>query len=181
MDESSEHLSGGNTDPVLRIGDTVRRVPHPWSPRIHDLLTWLHDNGFESAPRALGTDERGRDIYSYIPGHVGHYPWTPPVAGTAALTSAARLLRRFHDATAPIADRWRDGWQWEPEHPVEVVCHNRVAPRLIELTRFLRAAADRGDTTFARHIAEGHLDRYLRDIAYIRVRTDRWIEQATSD
>ncbi|GCE37850.1 hypothetical protein Rhow_000734 [Rhodococcus wratislaviensis] len=123
-----EFLQGGNTDPVVRVGDTVRRLPQPWSPLVRELLVRLREVGFDGAPYPLGTDERGRDVLTYVPGEVGHYPWTPAVGSEAALISAGRLLRRFHDATAEVAGRWRGGWRWPAREPVEVICHNDFAP-----------------------------------------------------
>jgi hypothetical protein len=51
--------------------------------------------GFAEAPRFLGTDEQGREVLSLLPG--------APLPGTTILAdrqieSAARLLRRYHDA-----------------------------------------------------------------------------------
>ncbi len=113
---------------MVRIGDTVRRLSHSWSPRVHDLLVRLRDTEFDGAPHPLGIDEHGRDVLTYLPGDVGHYPWTPEVSSEAALTSAGHLLRRFHDATAEVAGTWLDGWRWPPREPVEVICHNDCAP-----------------------------------------------------
>ena len=42
-----------------------------------------------------------------------------------------------------------------------------VVPRVGAMVEFMREAADHGDEAFARHIAEGHLDLYLDDIAYV--------------
>ncbi|MFD5445999.1 phosphotransferase enzyme family protein [Streptomyces tendae] len=95
---------------------------------MRQLLDHLRNVGFPGAPRPLGTDEHGRDVFSYIEGHVGHYPWTPEVASRHALASAARLLRDYHDATAESVHQWRDGWRWAAREPVEVVCHNDFAP-----------------------------------------------------
>ncbi|MEV8515097.1 phosphotransferase [Dactylosporangium sp. NPDC051484] len=216
---------------------------------MHQLLTHLQKAGFTGAPRSFGSDERGRDIFGYLDGEVGHYPWTSAVASDAALAGAGRLVRDFHAATADVAGRWLDGWQWAAREPVEVICHNdlapyncvyqgervmgiidfdtaapgprawdlalalyrfaplsrpgdgesvedvtrrqavrsrlfldaygagpalrvaaidQVVPRLSAHTDLMRAAAADGDENFARHIAEGHLDHYLKDIAYLR-------------
>lgn len=257
IDTSDEHqLEGGNTDPVVRVEDTVRRVRQSWSPRVRELLLQLRAAGFDGAPYPLGTDERGRDVFTYLPGDVGHYPWTSAVANDAALISAAELLRRFHDATVEVAATWREGWRWPAREPVEVICHNDFAPyncvyvgdqvqgvidfdtagpgprswdlayalyrfapltigrdngeasspesqgsrarlfldhygadqqlrsdsvnqtvpRLTALTNFMRRAADAGDESFARHIAEGHLDLYFADIDYITSYKALWMD-----
>jgi hypothetical protein len=68
---------------------------------VHELLVHLERIGFAEAPRFLGTDERSREVLSLLPG--------APLPGTTTLTdseieSAARLLRRYHDAAASFAE-----------------------------------------------------------------------------
>ena len=123
-----EELAGGGINRVVRVGGTVRRPAQAWSPRVHQLFEHLQTRGFTGAPRSFGTDQAGRDVFGFLPGHVGHDPWTPQVAGDTALTSAARLLRAYHDATADVAASWRGGWQKPAMEPVEVICHNDLAP-----------------------------------------------------
>jgi Ser/Thr protein kinase RdoA (MazF antagonist) len=82
---------------------------------VQRLLVHLHAVGFHGAPRALGRDERGREVLSYVEG------WVPPdldARTDSQLAAAAQLLREFHDATAgsSLADA------------SEVVCHNDVSP-----------------------------------------------------
>jgi Ser/Thr protein kinase RdoA (MazF antagonist) len=116
-DDSAEvALRGGRlTAGVVRVGDTVRRPVGPHSPFVHRLLRHLEAVGFDGAPRVLGTDDRGREILSFLDG------WVPPNLGHFSddqVTAAARLLRRFHDATT--------GSALAGEH--EVVCHNDPSP-----------------------------------------------------
>jgi Ser/Thr protein kinase RdoA (MazF antagonist) len=255
-DGVEETLAGGGTTEVVRIGETVRRPRKPWSPAVHALLRHLRAAGFPEAPATLGVDEQGRDVFGYVPGEVGHYPWSEAVASDAALVSAASLLRRYHDAVAPAVRELGSGWQLPPIEPVEVVCHNdfapyncvyegtrvvglidfdfavagprrwdlgyalyrftplarddapdaaraqgrrarlfldtygiagpdavaaldTVTPRLQTLVDFMRSAAAAGDENFARHIAEGHLDIYLRDLAWIADHRPQWATQLT--
>jgi serine/threonine protein kinase len=110
-------LTGGRiTEGVTRVGDTVRRPLKQNSPFVHDLLAHLHDQGFDGAPRYLGVDELGREVFSFLPGEV------PPELDAAipdkSLVAAARLIRRYHDAAAcsPLA----------AYH--ETVCHNDLSP-----------------------------------------------------
>jgi hypothetical protein len=73
---------------VVRVGDTVRRPAGPWTPAVHALLDHLHQVGFEGAPRALGVDERGREILTFVPGVVAwpeHFHLMHPDDGRAAL------------------------------------------------------------------------------------------------
>ena len=69
MDET--RLRGGRvTKDVVRVGDTVRRPTKASSPFVRDLLSHLNAHGFDGAPRYLGVDERGREMFSYLEGEV---------------------------------------------------------------------------------------------------------------
>lgn len=122
-----EVLAGGNSNVVVRVGDTVRRPAGPWTPTVHALLAHVRRAGVVEVPEALGIDEQGREMLSFRPGETGGYPlpdwlWAPEI-----LTDAGRLLRRFHDATLGFepAD---PVWQLPGHEPAEVICHNDVAP-----------------------------------------------------
>ena len=125
MDE--QLLGGGNSNTVIRVGDTVRRVPGPGAPAIHTLLRTLREAGIHEVPAPLGFDEQGREILSYLPGDVGNYPLPAWLWHPAILDDAGALLRRMHDASAPLVSA---GLAWStPSHePPEVICHNDVAP-----------------------------------------------------
>lgn len=123
-------LAGGNVTPVVRVADTVRRIPGPWSPAVHRLLDHLAARGFDGAPRFLGIDAQGREVLSFIDGEVGQYPLPAYMWSDAALAGAARLLRRYHDATLDFVPP--PGAQWQMVYPDatqhEVICHNDFAP-----------------------------------------------------
>lgn len=110
-------LTGGRWTPgVVRIGDTVRRPPTAASAFVAQLLTHLAAHGFQGCPRHLGPDHAGRDILSYLPGHVppkwhGHEDHQ--------VASAARLLRQLHDATRGFAQQLGSG---------DVICHHDPGP-----------------------------------------------------
>lgn len=133
-DESGEPdgeiLTGGNVTPVLRIGNTVRRQTGPWSTAVHALLRHLASVGFDGAPRVLGIDQEGREVLSYLDGHVGHHPLPGWMWSDDVLVEAARLLRRYHDATAgfvaPANTEWRTVYGDTARH--EVICHHDIAP-----------------------------------------------------
>ncbi|SIS13548.1 Phosphotransferase enzyme family protein [Microbispora rosea] len=124
-------LPGGNTNGAVRVGDTVRRVPGPWTPAVHALLRHLEEAGFDGAPRARGFDDRGREVLSYLAGEVvgTARPWPAWVHGDDALRQVAGWLRDFHAAVAdfvPPPDAvWREGGTWRPGL---VVGHNDAAP-----------------------------------------------------
>jgi hypothetical protein len=113
---AEQRLTGGRiTSGVVRVGDTVRRPKAKPNLLAHRLLTFLADAGFDAVPHFLGIDDQGRETLSFIagaaPADLGHYDDAP-------LGDAARLIRRFHDATAGFPDR--DGHA--------IVCHNDLSP-----------------------------------------------------
>ena len=120
-------LAGGTTNVgrVTRVGDTVRRPRRPTSESTEALLDHLEQVGFDGAPRYLGSDERGREVLSYIPGEAPIAP-TPVWAFTdATLVSVAKLLRRYHDAASSFDPR---GYNWPHPLPARfkqgLVSHN---------------------------------------------------------
>ncbi|WP_218004042.1 phosphotransferase [Nocardia araoensis] len=105
---------------MVRAGDTVRRRPAARADFVHGLLAWFERSGWAGAPRLLGMDERGREILTYLDGHVPIDGLRPASTGSrAALARVAELIREFHDLTA--------GTDLVGE--AEVVCHNDLSPR----------------------------------------------------
>jgi hypothetical protein len=130
VEQGEERLAGGTVTPLVRVGDTVRRATGHWSVRVHELLRHLQAVGFEGAPHFLGIDEHGREVLTFIAGEV---TTDGPPAGMytdRALTAAATLLRRFHDATVDFASSHLDGWRSQVGAPRAgpVICHNDVGP-----------------------------------------------------
>lgn len=110
---------------VFRRGDTVVRRAGSWTPAVHRILWRLHEAGVEGVPRPIATED-GTEILSYVEGEVPRYPLPGWVWGEPALVSAARLLRRVHDATS--GGPWEGPWRSPVHEPVETVCHNDFAP-----------------------------------------------------
>jgi len=104
------------TTGVVRVGETVRRPRSPASAFTALLLSHLARAGFDGAPRHLGHDDLGRDILTYLPGDV---PAKWRTFSDDEVTQAARLLRRLHDASRPLAERLGGG---------AVVCHHDPGP-----------------------------------------------------
>lgn len=119
-----ERLEGGNVGGAVRIGQTVRRATGPWTPAVHALLE--HLSGFPCVPRVLGTDERGREVLSFLPGHVVDVDAAMLTDGQ--IVSVTRWVRNLHEAardfTHPGPWRMHDGVTKDGE----IVCHNDVAP-----------------------------------------------------
>jgi len=111
-------LAGGLVNPVIRVGNTVRRPPA--APYVRDLLRHLERRGWPAAPRWYGIDDQGREVLSYIDGHVAWEPRQPPeVSSAESLLAVARLVRQFHDLTAGT----------ELAGDQEVACHNDLSPK----------------------------------------------------
>lgn len=122
----------------VRVGQTVRRTSYPWSPAVLDLLRHLEREGFSGAPRALGFDDQGREVLTYIEGEVGRgdifipsqggrfdirlpdYVWHDDV-----LVHLGALIRAYHDAAAAFPWAGRE-WCFEDRQPFETVCHNEL-------------------------------------------------------
>ncbi len=122
-----EVLTGGGLNEVVRIGSTVRRPTGPWTPNVHRLLEHLAPLGI--SPAVHGVDERGREVLSYLEGEVGHPPLGEELRSDEVLTAVARMVRRLHDASAELVGRLPpEGWQFPAVSPVEVICHNDLAP-----------------------------------------------------
>jgi hypothetical protein len=127
-DEHEEVLAGGNMTAVVRVGDTVRRAAGPWTPTIHAFMRHLRAAGFAMVPEPLGMDDRGREIISLLRGAPAIYPLPAFAWSDATLTTVARTLRAFHDASLGFLPPDEGGWQWPAHEPAEVVCHNDFAP-----------------------------------------------------
>lgn len=129
--DQEELLHGGNQAVgVVRVGDTVRRPSQPWSPAIRVLLEHLHAAAPDIAPAPLGTDDRGRDVLSFVAGDIGHYPLDAAMRSDESLAEAGHLLRRYHDATIALVSRTDLPWQYADPDPArhEVICHSDIAP-----------------------------------------------------
>ena len=110
-------LGGGRVTPgVVRVGDTVRRPAKANTPFVRILLAELLKRGFDAAPRYLGHDEQGREMFAYVEGDVPDD--LDPDFSDETVIAAARLIRRYHDATAGSTSA----------KGAEVVCHNDLSP-----------------------------------------------------
>ena len=94
-----------NAGAVFRVGDTVRRPRKRSAPAVRALLLHLEAVGFDGAPRYLGTDEQSREVLSYVEGDVPLPPYPAWSMTDEVLVDVARLLRRFHEATASFDQR----------------------------------------------------------------------------
>ena len=119
---SEKTLPGGNTDGAVLIDGVVHKRASPWTPTVHALLRHLERSGVDGVPRALGFDEQGRQMLTYLPGEVigDRVPWPAWAYADSTLVQVGQWMRRIHDATAdfmpPEDQRWfidramRPGW-----------------------------------------------------------------------
>jgi mutator protein MutT len=117
-------LEGGNVGGAVRIGRTVRRPAGPWTPAVHALLDHVRAKGLTAVPRVHGTDARGREVLSFLPGRIVDVD--DELLTDGQLRAAAGWLRDLHDATsdADVAGPWR----WFEVPSPTVLGHNDVAP-----------------------------------------------------
>lgn len=131
VSDHEEQLVGGiaNLGKVVRVGDTVRRPSSASTGSIFAMLQYLHDAGFDGAPRPLGLDEQGREVLSFITGEVPIPPFPAWSMSGATLASVVRLQRRFHEAVAGF-DAAAYDWNDELADPRggPIVCHNDICP-----------------------------------------------------
>jgi hypothetical protein len=124
----------------VRIGETVHRTSYAWSPAVVDLLQHVEREGFDGAPSALGFDDQGREVLTFIEGEVGRGTEFIPDEGgrfdvrlpdfvwrDEVLVHLGALLRGYHDAAATFPWAGRE-WCYETQEPVETICHNEVFP-----------------------------------------------------
>jgi hypothetical protein len=116
----ASNLPGGYVTSVTRAGEIVLRDQSPNAEFVHALLLHLEQSGYPAAPRFLGIDANGKEVLSFIEGHVAWEAQQPPgVWSDESLLEIARLTRRLHDLT--------EGTPLAGDSPV--VCHNDLSPR----------------------------------------------------
>jgi thiamine kinase-like enzyme len=117
--ETSSHeipLSNGRTNiGIVRIGNNVHRPMRPNSEFIQALLKHIHNQGFDFVPKALGFDNKGREILSFIEGNL---PSDLGVYDNDTLVAVAKMIRAYHDATKGFISI----------SGLEVICHNDLSP-----------------------------------------------------
>ncbi len=125
-----EFLQGGRANQSARAGNMIHRPAGAWSKAVHALLDYLQTAGFLAAPRALGFDDNGNEILTFLEGEVCNYPLSEAAASLAALESSASLLRAYHDATVTFLQTHPAGqtWMFPARSPAEVICHGDFAP-----------------------------------------------------
>ncbi|MBZ2195331.1 phosphotransferase [Occultella gossypii] len=128
--EPEQPLTGGMVNTVVRVGDTVRRTAGPWTPAVHAVLEHLERVGFDRAPRALGLDDQGREVLSFLPGTPADRPWPEVLRTGDGLRQLAEMVADLAVALAsfeaPPDAVWRSGGV--PRDGRRVLRHGDLGP-----------------------------------------------------
>jgi hypothetical protein len=132
---SDEQPVPGRTSGVVRRDAAVHKRCAPWSASVDAMLEHLAARGFAHAPRALGRDDAGRQVLSWIDGTVPGGPeigssWTVESLAEPALLAAARLVRELHEALVgfdPLDPVWMYHGRCRPSAG-QVVGHGDLGP-----------------------------------------------------
>lgn len=127
-----DRLPGGRLTYVVRVGDTVRREPKPWSDEAQRLLSHLRSRQFLLAPEPLGFDEQGREVLRYIEGDTAATvaPWPGLLWSDELLVEVGKTVAAYHLAVADFVPSDSPRWQYRPRAllPGEIICHHDFAP-----------------------------------------------------
>ena len=120
----SQHLPGA-VGGATRIGRTVRRPTGPWTPAVHELLTYLNDNGLRGVPALHGIDDEGREVLEYVEGR--GVPIDDEIVLDTVLVEAVTWLRDYHDLADSFRPEGPRHWRAAGEVELgagEIICHN---------------------------------------------------------
>ena len=113
--------------PVDIVDDVVRRPVTEATATVHALLRHLRASGIEGVPEPLGVTD-GREQLGFIDGESGGDGWFHQHSDEG-LASAARFLRRIHDASVGWAPPDHATWGAPVIAGAElVVCHGDPGP-----------------------------------------------------
>ena len=115
-DQAEVVLHGGNTNTVVRVGDTVRRTAGAWTPTVHALLRHLEATGFDAAPRALGLDAQRREMLTFIEG--------------TTRAGFVEFLTLLADVSQPITIEYFDERGPQPQQTCTLPARTRVTIRV---------------------------------------------------
>ncbi|MEZ8140626.1 phosphotransferase [Enterovibrio sp. FF113] len=130
-----EELVGGREGAIYKRGDIVVRPLNAWSSTVHLLLNHYHAQGLTECPTCLGV-EGDTELLSYVKGDAYNYPLTGAIASETALITAAKLLRKLHDASTSFLSKHHTDsltWMLPARQPQEVICHGDYSPYNVAL------------------------------------------------
>lgn len=125
-----DFLHGGvaNVGAVARIGNLVMRPANAHSDVLHRFLRHLRHRGFAGASEPVAIDD-GVELLRFIDGDVPVPPYPAWAQTDLAITSAARLIRGLHDASAGFdaaGIAWSNEMNDRAPGSESVICHNDV-------------------------------------------------------
>jgi len=130
----STPLSGGSMNQTVKIGDTIHKTAKGQNPAfVREYLLYLEKEEMPNVPRFLGTDEQGREIFSYLPGKTmgPDFPADHPcLHSDESVHDMAQFMRKLHDVSAGFLPRAAEaGWvnPYFPNGAHETICHGDAA------------------------------------------------------
>jgi len=129
VSSDDERLEGGWQTEVNRRGDIVLRQSGPQSPTVIALLAHLANEGFEAAPRPVGSGfaDDGREQLSFIQGESPH----PLAWSDEAAWMIGRRVAELHRATRtfnPERPQWRPWFARSLPGSTPVIGHGDLGP-----------------------------------------------------
>lgn len=111
---------------VTVVDGLVLRPVRPWTGAVHALLTHLREQGLDCVPEPVGVRDDVEAV-TYLDGDAGFAAFAHQY-DEAGLCSAARLLRRVHDASESFEPPPTVEWAFPPTSGAPTVCHGDPAP-----------------------------------------------------
>ena len=130
-DDIKTELTGGREGKIFKIGNLVSRPLNPWTPTIHAYLNHLHSQGINFVPKPHSINQQtGIEQVSFVEGEVCTYPLNKAFSSQTALISAAKLLRKMHDASVGFLNQLAgdEVWMLPKFEPAEIICYADYAP-----------------------------------------------------
>ncbi|MFI5916563.1 phosphotransferase [Dactylosporangium sp. NPDC051541] len=84
--------------------------------------------GFQRAPRYLGVDEQGRDVFAFVRGDVAVAPYPAWAQRDGIISEVGALLREFHEAMSGFDPGSLCSAELADPRGGPVLCHNDVCP-----------------------------------------------------
>lgn len=128
--DKKEILHGGRNGKIHKLGEKVIRPSNKWTQDVHDFLRFIHAEGADFVPYPYEITDYNKEVLSFLPGEVFHYPLPKQALTDNMLISVAKLLWNFHQYSRSYVSRLTNKEQWMLPimSPVEVLCHGDFAP-----------------------------------------------------
>lgn len=124
-----KELLGGRLGKIYQEGAFVVRPVRKWTKNVHDFLRYLRQQEIEFVPEPFDLNEQTETI-SFMVGEVYNYPLPSFFFTDGMIISAAKLLRKFHDAGVGYLGQLNgdEEWMMPITSAMEVMCHGDFAP-----------------------------------------------------